>query len=331
MEKEKPTGRAVGGKARMANLTPEERKEISAKAAKAKAELAKLPKATHFGTLPFGDDLQCFVLNDGRRVISGRGMTEAIGMKGRGPGVMRIADHKLIRAYGDTKLIDAINNPIKFVGKNPKGSSETSDGFEAEVLGQVCEAILTARDNGLLTTEQDHRYAQHADTLMRGFARVGLVALIDEATGYQNDRNRDELAKILEAFVTRELRPWVPTFPPEFYERLYKLYELPWPPERANARPGFFGHITNNVIYDRLAPSLLPELKAAASKAERKARLHQFLTEDIGHPALRAHLHSIVTLLRIAKTPEQFFSMVDEAFPKFGTTGQGQLDLVEKH
>lgn len=329
MQQEKPTGRAVGGKARMTNLTPEERKEISAKAANAKAELAKLPKATHFGTLPFGDNLQCFVLNDGRRVISGRGMTEAIGMKGRGPGVVRIADHKLIRAYGDPSLIEAISNPIKFVGKNPKGNTETSDGFEAEVLGRVCEAILTARDNGLLATEQDYRYAQCADTLMRGFARVGLVALIDEATGYQNDRNRDELAKILEAFVTRELRPWVPTFPAEFYERLYKLYNLPWPPEKANARPGFFGHITNNVIYDRLAPSLRPELKAAASKAAKRARLHQFLTEDIGHPALRAHLHSIVTLLRIARTPDEFFEMVDQAFPKFDTTGQ--LDLIDKH
>ena len=184
MQQEKPTGRAVGGKARMASLSSEERKEIAARGAKAKAELAKLPKATHFGTLPFGDNLQCFVLNDGRRVISGRGMTEAIGMKGRGPGVVRIADHKLIRAYGDPKLIEAISNPIKFVGKNPKGNAETSDGFEAEVLGQVCEAILTARDNGLLATEQDYRYAQHADALMRGFARVGLVALIDEATGY---------------------------------------------------------------------------------------------------------------------------------------------------
>lgn len=326
MKEEKPNGRAIGGKARMAKLSTEERKEIAAKAAKSKAELAKLPKATHFGTLTFANDLQCFVLNDGRRVISGRGMTEAIGMRGRGPGVLRIADHKLIRAYGDSKLNDAISNPIKFVGKNPKGSNETSDGFEAEVLGHVCEAILTARDNGLLTTEQDHRYAQHADTLMRGFARVGLVALIDEATGYQNDRNRDELAKILDQFVTRELRPWVSTFPPEFYERLYKLYKLPWPPEKTNARPSFFGHITNNVVYDRLAPSLLPELKAAANKAERRARLHQFLTNDIGHPALRAHLHSIVTLLRIANTPEQFFEMVDQAFPKFGTTGQ--LDLV---
>lgn len=49
----------------------------------------------------------------------------------------------------------------------------------------------------------------------------------------------------------------------------------------------------------------------------------------IGHPALRAHLHSILTLLRIAKTPEQFFAMVDEAFPKFATTGE--LSALQHH
>jgi len=216
-------------------------------------------------------------------------MTEAIGMKGRGPGVVRIADHKLIRAYGDPKLIEAISNPIKFVGKNPKGSSETSDGFEADVLAGARGHPDRSAIKACSPPSKTHRYAQYADAPMRGFARVGLVALIDEATGYQNDRNRDELAKILEAFVTRELRPWVPTFPPEFYERLYK----PQPPlatRKGERAPWFSRHITNNVVYDRLAPPLLPELKAAASKAEKRAGLHQFLTEDIGHPALRAHL-----------------------------------------
>lgn len=322
MQDEKITGRAVGGKARMDALTTEQRKEIAINAARSKAALKALPKATHYGSLPYGEDMQCFVLDDGRRVISGRGLTSAIGMKGRGAGVLRVAEHKLIKAYGDAKLITAIENPIKFIGKSPKGSNETSDGYEAHVLQEVCEALLTARDNELLVTEQDFRYAQHADILMRGFARVGIIALIDEATGFQKERDKDALAKILEAFVAKELQPWVATFPAEYYERLFKLYGLPFPPERANFRPGFFGHITNNVVYDRLAPALLPELKAAANKAEKRARLHQFLTSDIGHPKLREHLSSIVTLLRVSKTPQQFFDYVDAAFPRFGTTAE---------
>src|ERR1017187_10215400 len=49
-------------------------------------------KATHKGTLKIaGQELPCFVLEDETRVISGRGMTAAIGMKGRGQGTARIA------------------------------------------------------------------------------------------------------------------------------------------------------------------------------------------------------------------------------------------------
>lgn len=324
-------GRAVGGKARMASLTPEQRSENARAAAKARAELKKLPKATHFGQLATGViDLPCFVLDDGRRVISGRGLTAAIGMKGRGAGASRVADHKLIKAYGDAQLIAAIEQPIKFVGKSPKGVAEPSDGYEATVLQQVCEAILTARDQGLLTTEQDKRYAVQADILMRGFARVGIIALIDEATGYQKDRDKQALAKILEAFVAKELQPWLKTFPDDYYVELFRLYKLPFPPiGNPSWRPGFFGHITNNVVYDRLAPGLLPELKRLATREERKARLHQHLSQDVGHPKLQSHMGSIVTLLKLSKTPEEFQAFVDRFHPRFGTTGQLPFDDSE--
>lgn len=327
MQEKKTTGRAVGGKARMASLTPEQRQENARAAAKAKAEMKKLPKATHFGQLATNlIDLPCFVLDDGRRVISGRGLTAAIGMKGRGSGVSRVAEHKLIRAYGDEKLIAAIENPIKFVGKSPKGDNEPSDGYEAHVLQEICEAILTARDKNILITEQDQRYATQADILMRAFARVGIVALIDEATGYQKDREKNALAKILEAFVAKELQPWLKTFPDEYYSELFRIYKIPYPPAgNPQWRPGFIGHVTNNVVYDRLAPGLLPELKRLANKEARRARLHQHLSQDVGHPKLQSHMGSIVTLLKLSRNPEEFFAYVDRFHPRFGTTGE--LDL----
>lgn len=329
----KPKGRAAGGVARMASMTPEERKEQARSAAKARAEMKKLPRATHFGQLATGViDLPCFVLEDGRRVISGRGLTAAIGMKGRGSGASRVADHKLIRAYGSQQLIDAIEHPIKFVGKSPKGVSEPSDGYEASVLQEVCEAILTARDHDLLVTDQDKRYAIQADILMRGFARVGIIALIDEATGYQKDREKQALAKILEAFVVKELQPWLKSFPDDYYVELFRLYKLPFPPTgNPSWRPGFFGHITNSVVYDRLAPGLLPELKRLASKEERKARLHQHLSSDVGHPKLQSHMGSIVTLLKLSNTPEEFRKYVDRFHPRFGTTGSLDFGDPEPH
>ena len=80
--------------------------------------------------------------------------------------------------------------------------------------------ILEARKEGALTGRQQH-IAERCEIIVRGFARVGIIALIDEATGYQADRARDALAKILEAFVTKELRRWVKTFPADFYEKSY--------------------------------------------------------------------------------------------------------------
>jgi len=69
-----------------------------------------------------------------------------------------------------------------------------------------------------------------------------------------------------------------------------------------------------------LAPELLPELKKAASKAEKKAKLHQWLTQDIGHPKLREHLASIVSILKLSRTPEDFKANVNIVHPPFSET-----------
>ena len=59
----------------------------------------------------------------------------------------------------------------------------------------------------------------------------------------------------------------------------------------------------------------------------RKGRLHQLLTEDIGHPALAQHLHAVITLMKASKSWGQFKLMLDMALPKRGTTLQ--LPYVE--
>ena len=149
-------------------------------------------RATHKGILHIANvDLRCYVLEDQRRVISGRSLTEAIGMKGRGQGASRIPTHPALKGFIGPDLAHAIENPIQI--------KPNSTGFEATILLQICEAILNARDAGALKTGQEQRYAKAADTLMRAFATVGIIALVDEATGYQAQRDHDELQKILNA------------------------------------------------------------------------------------------------------------------------------------
>lgn len=320
---EEATGRARGGKARQASMTPEERKAAASKAAVAKAEIAKLPQATHEGVIKIGDtEIPCAVLPDGRRLLTQSGVMQALGRSRQAKG----------REYYDAD----VNIPAFLTAKNLKPfitndllvtssqiefrllSGVRAFGYPAEILPRVCDVYLNADDAGALTHTQQH-IAAKAMVLMRGLAHIGIIALIDEATGYQKDRAKDALAKILEAYVAKELRPWVKTFPSSYYEQLFRLYGYPFPPEgKPQWRPQFFGNITNDVVYARLAPELLPELKRAASKAERKAKLHQWLTNDIGHPKLREHLASIVTLLKISTSPEHFKQLVDQVHPRFG-------------
>ena len=69
---------------------------------------------------------------------------------------------------------------------------------------------------------QEHIGAS-ADILMRGLAHVGIIALVDEATGYQVVREREELHHILEAYINQELLPWSKTFPDGYYQELFRL------------------------------------------------------------------------------------------------------------
>lgn len=325
MQDKTPTGRAIGGLASRAKMTPEQRSEAASKAAKAKVELSRLPQATHEGSIVIGDvTIPCAVLPDGRRLLTQSGVMQALGRSRQAKGREYYDSDVNLPAFLTAKnLKPFISNDLEVTSSQVEFRMQSgikAFGYPAELLPKVCDVYLNAADAGDLTHTQQH-IAAKAMVLMRGLAHVGIIALVDEATGFQKDRAKDALAQILEKFVAKELQPWVKTFPADYYEQLFRLYNLPFPPEgKPQWRPSFIGNITNSVVYDRLAPELLPELKKMASKAEKKARLHQCLTNDIGHPKLREHLASIVTLLKISKSPDQFRQLVDQVHSKFGET-----------
>jgi len=325
-------GRAVGGKAAAAKMTKEERLARAQKGVEARRRSAEIPTATHIGEIKIGDTaLPCAVLPGGARVLSQGGVISAFGpVTGGWQSRQRSAEDdsgglptflvaKSLKPFISEGLRTLVTNPKMY--KDPRGGP-VRVGLDATLIPQVCEVWLKARDAGKLTKIQKP-VAARAEMLMRGLAHIGIIALVDEATGFQRDRERDALAKILEAFVAKELQPYVKTFPADFYEQLFRLYGLTYPPiGNKSWRPSFFGHITNEVVYARLAPELLPELKKAASKAEKRAKLHQWLTQEIGHPKLREHLASLIAIQKLSATPEQFMQYVDRVHPRFMTTRQ---------
>jgi hypothetical protein len=169
-----------------------------------------------------------------------------------------------------------------------------------------------------------------AETLVRGFATVGIIALIDEATGYQEIRDRQTLQKILDAYLRKEFAAWAKRFPDEFYQELFRLRGWKWKGMSVN-RPSYVAYLTKDLVYERLAPHILAELERRNPPTDagyRKHRHHQLLTEDIGIPALSQHLHTTTAIMRGSTDWHTFMMTLNRALPK--KSGQFALLLTER-
>jgi len=142
--------------------------------------------------------------------------------------------------------------------------------------------------------------AQHAENLMLALADLGIVALIDEATGYQDDRARDALAKIFSTFLARERQKWALTFPLDFYREIYRLRGRKFEPWNTK-RPSVVATWTDDFVYDRLAPGLTEELRhknpVTDTTGRRSHKHHQWFNPDKGHPKLKEHIAGVIALL----------------------------------
>lgn len=326
-----------GGTARALALTPERRKEIARQGGLARSASGSAIPRVEFGStnrpLTIGDiELDCFVLNNSQRVISQRGMFRGLAVTRGGPRddmrpdedgaeLPRFATQKWLSPYLSNDLQMALRNPILF---SAPGFHRVL-GYPATILPEICDAILAARAAGD-TTERQRVIVDRAEQLIRAFAKIGIIALVDEATGYQAYRARDDLQKILSAYISPELLPWAKRFPDAFYEQLHRVWG--WPYQAGNnSRNAYIGKLTNQLIYERLPPGVLEELKKKSPKNVRTGRrstsLHQGLTDDVGHPSLQSQISATTTLLRATPSgkKEFFKKLFYTAFPQ----RQGEL------
>lgn len=291
----------------------------------------KIPEALYEGVLEIGDtSIPCAVLEDGIRVITQSGMLQALGRSSKQKGMGEVTDPlppflapKALEPFIDDDLRRS-TPPILFKPLKGGGRAGQAYGYTAELLPKICEVMLQARDAGALQPQQ-LRLAKQAEILMRGLAHVGIVALVDEATGYQEVRDRIALQKILDKYLTDEWAKWTQTFPDEFYRQLFRLRGIPYPPpgKHKNWRPSYVGHWTNDIVYKRLAPGVLKKLRELNPKTEkghRKRRHHQHMTRDYGHPALKEHLANVIFLMRACRDWDDFQRRLEAAAPKYGDT-----------
>ena len=289
-------------------------------------------KITHEGEIKIGEFIiPCYILDDHTRILSTTGMQKALGVIGNEPTqrsskrLMEILSSKAVSGFISDDLLASKLSTIECTYKNKK-----IVGYEAMVLPELCEIMLKVRDhaneNNIELGKRQLLVVAQADLIIRSLARVGIIALIDEATGYQYDRERFELQKILNAYISEEILKWQLTFTDDFYKEVYKLWGLPFIPKYIQNKPSFIGKLTAKYIYDQLPKGVVDKIKENIGKTKKgnwKYKWHQSLTPEIGREHLKKQIIEVTTLMSISKSKEQF----DGLFQQKYNTSPIQLEL----
>lgn len=283
-------------------------------------------KATHEGILKIDNmELNVAVLNDDTRIITQAAVFKALNRPKRGTerviGIPTFMDAKNLQPFISSDLENVINK-IEYFDLNNK----IQYGFNAIILPLVSDLYLKAREAGVIKQPAQFETAQKAEILVRSLAKIGITALVDEATGYQYDREKDELQKILKAYISEELLPWQKTFPDIFYKELFRLNGWDFTVNGIKKRPGVIGTWTKKLIYERLPKGVLEELEKStptSASGNKTARLHQSLTPDIGNPSLMALIYTTIGLLQATDNMKNVWYQIK----KIKSREDGQLEL----
>ena len=315
-------------KARAESLTPEQRRDIAIRAARVRHASAlpreDIPRAEYTGTLEIGEiTLQCAVLQNQMRVISEVSVAKELGQgtggvkrtpstTSGGPAMPAYLSGAALEPFVPASLRLTLSDPVVFRGRGGQRR-----GIEANLLPEICEVWLKARDAGILQPRQ-LRIAEKADAITRALADVEIAVLVDEATDYQEVRERDELCGILKAYIAKDLRPWAVAFPDDFYRQLFRLRGWQYSPLSVK-RPGTLGRIVSELIFEKLPDGVVEALarsSPAVSAHGPRPDPHQlYLAKEVGYPNLDRHIASVTALMRASSSWPVFKRLFDRAFP----------------
>ena len=265
--------------------------------------------------------LECYVLEDGARVFSGNGLQKALQFPSTagGAALVSMLNSGSLQTQITDEIKEKINNRKQFLRPGAGGALSKTYGYDATLLIDICNLLIEGNRKGILTDRQKV-YASVAQVIVSSVAKVGIIGLIDETTGYNQHKNRakDELSKFLKSFMREEAAKWIKTFDDSFFETIYKMRGWNW--NYTTKRPGVVGKWINDIVYERLAPMVLSELQSKNPQTNNKTRSkkhHQFLSENVGYPKLKQHLEAVEAIAKVSDYDwATFMRNMDKAYPK---------------
>jgi hypothetical protein len=350
-DKEKQANNALaGGRARAEKLSPQRRKEIAKNAADARwgksqekafreseensklgvvggkgqisgggeAVDGKLPTAIHWGALDLiGTTLPCYVLDNGQRLIGRTAANEMLtGI--RNGALERTISVASLKPFLDADLI--ISQLVPFRVSEIEGLNVSVKGLPADIFIDVCRGFVDALQasyrppgEGVYTalTDRQKEMAVQASMFLAAVAKVGLDALIDEATGYQEFREKDALEVKLRAYLAEEMRKWEKTFPDELWMEFGRLTN--WQGS-IHKRPKYWGKLVMELVYEYLDSDVADWLRENAPKPRGGRNYHQWLSSQYGLQKLVQHIWQVIGMAKACKTMPELKQRMAETF-----------------
>lgn len=338
-------GAAKGGHARASVLTPEERSEIASNAVKTRwakekgvpiteigqvlpvaetsVEISQtepsLPRSLFPGTLNMGGvEISCHVLDNRKRVLVQTGVVRAL--TGTTSGDLK----SYLSSLAISKYINVADITKRTINFKIPGNPRQAIGYEATLLVEICDAYLKAREENALPLSQ-LRLAKQAEIIMRAYAKVGIIALIDEATGYQKVRAENALRLKLQAFIAEDIQEWAKQFPQEFFYELARLENIHY---SSRSRPLRWGRYIMTFVYRAIDKDVAKELKRRTPHPHKGENLHQWL-QIYGKDKLQAQINQVLGIMKTCKTMDEFRNHFKKIFQKEPFEQLAFFDLAE--
>jgi hypothetical protein len=267
----------------------------------------RLPEARHWGTLTIGGaQLPCYVLDDGRRVVSRNGAT---GLLTDNKGGGNLESYLRVQALEPYLPEDLSGQMVEFSIQNVV--NKTVRGVEAETFLEICQAYVRAHGSDAPLTERQQVIAMKAAMFLAACAKVGLIALIDEATGYQYERMEDALQFKLKVFLEDEMRKWEPTFPNDLWIEFGRLTN--WQGS-VHQRPKYWGKLVMELVYEYLDKDVADWLRKNAPRPRHGQNYHQWLSSQYGLEKLIKHLWMLIGMARACDSMRELKERMAEQF-----------------
>jgi hypothetical protein len=268
-----------------------------------------------------GIKVPCAVLSNGKRVFFQREIVGLLTGNKKG-GLSRYLQAGNLQPF----------LPEKFIGKSIEEvvwvfpyRGNIAQGFEGTDLIEICEMYLKARaartpDGKEILHDSQKDLAIQSEIITRVFAKIGVIAAIDEATGYQKEK--DEYQRLLAQYIAEEVQPWIKTFGENYYLQIYRLKNWDWE-ERIKDKKNYpweVAKITNRIVYEKLPAGVLDKLRELNPRSEKGHRKHknfQLLTPNAGYIHLVKHLGHIEAIMERHKDGHWFDALreIDTRFP----------------